>query len=89
MRKPSLRRGRTISLGRTKPAARHPILREHHDPDIAIVGGGMIAEAFTRNGVRDAVIEASRVAQGGTARHFVTRSQLFAFNRSRFQRPPA
>ena len=71
MRKPVLRRGRTIWLGRTNPATRHPILRGHHDTDVAIVGGGMtggmIAEAFTRHGVRVAVVEASRIAHGSTA----------------------
>ena len=54
MRKPVLRRGRTIWLGRTKPAARYPILRGHHETEVAIVGGGMtgamIAESFTRAG---------------------------------------
>ena len=71
MRKPVLRRGRTIWLGRTKPAARHPALRGHHRTDVAIVGGGltggMIAEAFTRQGVRVAVIEAARIGHGSTA----------------------
>ena len=71
MRKPVLRRGRTIWLGRTKPAARYPILRGHHETDVAIVGGGMtgamIAEAFTRDGVRVAVVEAARIGQGSTA----------------------
>ncbi len=71
MRKPVLRRGRTIWLGRTKPAVRYPVLRGHHDTDVAIVGGGMtggmIAESFTRQGVRVAVIEAARIGQGSTA----------------------
>jgi glycine/D-amino acid oxidase-like deaminating enzyme len=71
MRKPVLRRGRTIWLGRTKPAATYPVLRGHHDAEVAIVGGGMtgamIAEAFTREGVRVAVVEAARVGQGSTA----------------------
>ena len=54
-----------------RPAARYPILRRHHQADIAIVGGGltggMIAEAFARQGARVAVIEASRIGQGSTA----------------------
>ena len=71
MRKPVLRRGRTIWLGRTKPAVKYPILRGPHTTDVAIVGGGMtggmIAEAFTRHGARVAVIEAARIGQGSTA----------------------
>ena len=71
MRKPVLRRGRTIWLGRKKPAARYPILRGHHETDVAIVGGGMtgamIAEAFTRDGVRVALVEAARIGHGSTA----------------------
>jgi glycine/D-amino acid oxidase-like deaminating enzyme len=71
MRKPVLRRGRTIWLGRTKPAAKYPVLRGHHDAEVAIVGGGMtgamIAEAFTREGARVAVVEAARIGQGSTA----------------------
>ena len=71
MRKPVLRRGRTIWLGRTKPAAKYPILHGHHETEGAIVGGGMsgatIAEAFTRQGVRVAVVEAARIGQGSTA----------------------
>ena len=71
MRKPVLRRGRTIWLGRKKPAARYPVLRGHHETDVAIVGGGMtgamIAEAFTRDGVRVAVLEAAHIGHGSTA----------------------
>ena len=71
MRKPVLRRGRTIWLGRKKPAARYPVLRGHHETDVAIVGGGMtgamIAEAFTRDGVRVAVVEAAHIGHGSTA----------------------
>ena len=71
MSKPELRRGRTIWLGRTKPAARYPILRGQHETEVAIVGGGltgaMIAESFTQHGVRVSVIEAARVGQGSTA----------------------
>src|SRR5688572_27822381 len=71
MRKPVLRRGRTIWLGATKPAAKYPRLRGHLETDVAIVGGGMtgamVAEAFTRAGVRTMVIEAARVGQGSTA----------------------
>ena len=71
MRKPVLRRGRTIWLGRTKPAARFPILRGRHETEVAIVGGGMtgamIAESLTRQGVRVSVIEADRIGQGSTA----------------------
>jgi glycine/D-amino acid oxidase-like deaminating enzyme len=71
MRKPVLRRGRTIWLGRTKTRARYPILRGHHDTEIAIVGGGitgaMIAESFARAGTRVAVIEAARIGHGSTA----------------------
>jgi glycine/D-amino acid oxidase-like deaminating enzyme len=69
--KPELRRGRTIWLGRTKPAARYPILRGQQETEVAIVGGGMtgamIAESFTRHGVRVSVIEADRIGQGSTA----------------------
>ena len=71
MRKPVLRRGRTIWLGRTKPGTRFPILRGRHETEVAIVGGGMtgamIAESLTRQGVRVSVIEADRVGQGSTA----------------------
>ena len=71
MRKPDLRRGRTIWLGRTKPAARYPVLRGEHETEVAIVGGGMtgamIAESFTQHGVRVSVIEAARIGQGSTA----------------------
>ena len=71
MRKPVLRRGRTIWLGRKKPAAKYPTLHGHHETEVAIVGGGMsgatIAEAFTRQGVRVAVVEAARIGQGSTA----------------------
>jgi glycine/D-amino acid oxidase-like deaminating enzyme len=71
MRKPVLRRGRTIWLGRTKPAARFPILRGRHETEVAIVGGGMtgamIAESLTRQGVRVSVIEGDRIGQGSTA----------------------
>ena len=71
MRKPVLRRGRTIWLGRTTPAPRYPALRGHHETEVAIVGGGMtgamIAEAFTRIGVNVAVIEAERIGHGSTA----------------------
>jgi glycine/D-amino acid oxidase-like deaminating enzyme len=71
MRKPVLRRGPTIWLGRTKPAARYPVLRGHHEADIAIVGGGMTgamtAEAFARAGAKVTIVEAARVAQGSTA----------------------
>ena len=71
MREPVLRRGRTIWVGRTKPAARYPILRQHHHADVAIVGGGltgaMIAERFAAHGVRVALVETARVGQGSTA----------------------
>lgn len=71
MRKPVLRRGRTIWLGRTKPAARYPVLRGQHETEVAIIGGGMtgamIAESFTKHGVRVAVIESDRIRQGSTA----------------------
>ena len=71
MRKPVLRSGRTIWLGRTKPPARFPLLRGHHATEVAIVGGGltgaMIAETFTRHGVDVALVEASRIGQGSTA----------------------
>ena len=71
MTKPVLRRGRTIWVGRTKPAARYPILRGHHEAEVAIVGGGMtgamVAEAFTRAGVSVALVEASRIGMGSTA----------------------
>lgn len=69
---PTLRRGKTVWLKHDPPpAARYPILRGHHQTDIAIVGGGMtgamVAEAFTRIGVRLIVVEAERVAHGSTA----------------------
>lgn len=71
MRKPRLRRGRTIWLGRTPTAPRYPALRGHHDTEIAIVGGGMtgamIAEAFTQIGARVIVVEANRIGYGSTA----------------------
>jgi glycine/D-amino acid oxidase-like deaminating enzyme len=71
MRRPVLRRGPTIWLGRTKPASRYPILRGHHDTDIAIVGGGMtgamIGEAFASAGARVAIVEAARAGHGSTA----------------------
>ena len=71
MRKPVLRRGRTIWLGRTKHGARYPALRGSHGCDIAIVGGGMTgamtAEAFTQAGARVAVLEAARIGHGSTA----------------------
>jgi len=67
---PVLRRGRTIWLGPSQPS-RYPILRGHHETEVAIVGGGitgsMVAEAFTRNGVSVAVVEASRIGMGSTA----------------------
>lgn len=71
MPKPALRRGRTIWLGRTKAAARYPVLRGEHETEVAIVGGGMtgamIAESFTRHGVRVSVVEAARIGHGSTA----------------------
>ena len=71
MRKPVLRRGRTIWAGRTKPSARYPVLRGRHETEVAIVGGGMtgavVAEAFTRAGVRVAVVDSSRIGMGSTA----------------------
>jgi len=72
MRKPVLRRGRTIWLqhNRQRPQ-RHPVLRGRQETDIAIVGGGMtgamIAEAFAREGARVAIVEAARVGFGSTA----------------------
>src|SRR5688572_13787913 len=69
MTKPVLRRGRTIWQGRAK-AAKYPALHGHHETEVAIVGGGMtgatIAEAFTRAGVRVAVVEAARIGHGST-----------------------
>jgi glycine/D-amino acid oxidase-like deaminating enzyme len=71
MRKPVLRRGRTIWLGPTPSATRYPILRGHHEAEVAIVGGGMtgamIAEAFTRIGTRVIVLDAARVGHGSNA----------------------
>jgi glycine/D-amino acid oxidase-like deaminating enzyme len=71
MRKPVLRRGKTIWLGSTKSTARYPILRGHHETEVAIVGGGMtgamVAQAFAEQGTRVIVVEAARVAQGSTA----------------------
>lgn len=71
MRKPALRRGRTVWLKDDRKSARYPILRGHQETEVAIVGGGMtgamIAEAFTRIGVNVAVIEAGRIGHGSTA----------------------
>jgi glycine/D-amino acid oxidase-like deaminating enzyme len=71
MRKPVLRRGQTIWLGRTKSAPKRPPLRGHHETDIAIIGGGMtgamIAEAFVRTGARVTLVEAARIGHGSTA----------------------
>jgi glycine/D-amino acid oxidase-like deaminating enzyme len=71
MRKPALRRGRTIWLGRAKAGATYPILRGSQHCDVVIIGGGMtgamIAEAFCRVGARVAVVEAARVGHGSTA----------------------
>jgi glycine/D-amino acid oxidase-like deaminating enzyme len=71
MRQPVLRRGRTIWLGRTTPPARYPVLRGHHQTDVAIIGAGMtgamVAEAFTREGVRVAVVDAAKIGMGSTA----------------------
>src|SRR5688572_23157082 len=71
MPKPVLRRGKTIWLQNHRRPQRHPVLRGHHDTDIAIVGGGMtgamIAEAFASAGARVAVVEAARVGHGSTA----------------------
>jgi glycine/D-amino acid oxidase-like deaminating enzyme len=68
----TLRRGKTVWLKHDPPpATRYPVLRGHHDTDIAIVGGGMTvamtAEAFTRAGARVMVLEAARVGLGSTA----------------------
>lgn len=71
MRKPVLRRGRTIWLGRTTLATKYPTLRGHQETEVAIVGGGMtgamIAEAFTRIGTRVIVLDAARVGHGSNA----------------------
>ena len=71
MPKPVLRRGKTIWLADAKPAKRFPMLRGHHEAEVAIVGGGltgaMIAEAFTHHGVNVAVVEAARIGHGSTA----------------------
>lgn len=69
MTAPVLRRGRTVWKAGS-PAARYPRLRGHYKTEVAIVGGGMtgamIAEAFTRHGVRTAVIEKARIGMGST-----------------------
>jgi glycine/D-amino acid oxidase-like deaminating enzyme len=71
MRKPVLRRGTTIWLKHDRRTPRHPILRGHHETEIAIVGGGMtgsmIAEAFTSAGADVIVVEAARAGHGSTA----------------------
>lgn len=71
MRKPVLRRGKTIWLNRDRGIRGDGVLRGHHQTDVAIVGGGMtgamIAEAFTRIGVDVIVVEASRCGHGSTA----------------------
>jgi glycine/D-amino acid oxidase-like deaminating enzyme len=76
MRKPVLRRGKTVWLQpgarNSQPkSARYPPLGGHHQTEIAIVGGGltgaMIAEAFTAAGADVIVVEAARVGHGSTA----------------------
>jgi glycine/D-amino acid oxidase-like deaminating enzyme len=71
MRGPVLRRGQTLWLGRKTPVTRYPLLRGHHETEVAIVGGGMtgamIAETFAKHGTRVAVVEAARSGHGSTA----------------------
>ena len=71
MSKPVLRRGRTIWVGRKKPANHYPVLRGQHQTEVAIIGGGMtgamVAEAFTRAGVNVAVVESATIGMGSTA----------------------
>ena len=71
MRKPALRRGRTVWLEHGRSRLTYPILRGHHEAEVAIVGGGMsgamIAQAFAEHGTRVIVVEAARIAQGSTA----------------------
>ena len=71
MRKPVLRRGRTIWLGRREPSTSYPRLRGRQEAEVAIIGGGMTgamtAEAFTRAGADVIVVEAARVGHGSTA----------------------
>ena len=66
-----LRRGRSIWLPAPDRAARYPLLRGHHDTDIAIVGAGMtgamIAALFAEAGVRVMVVDAARAGHGSTA----------------------
>ncbi|HYE87325.1 MAG TPA: FAD-dependent oxidoreductase [Vicinamibacterales bacterium] len=71
MRKPVLRRGKTVWLQRDHRPQRYPRLRGQHQTDIAIIGGGMtgamIAEAFARDGASVTLVEAARIANGSTA----------------------
>ena len=71
MRKPALRQGPTIWLGRKRPAATYPVLRGHHETEVAIIGGGltggMVAQAFAEHGTRVIVAEAARAGHGSTA----------------------
>lgn len=76
MRKPVLRRGKTVWLqpgtrNHAPNQTRYPSLRGHHHTEIAIVGGGltgaMVAEAFTAAGAGVVVVEAARVGHGSTA----------------------
>src|SRR5215218_6009745 len=72
MRGPALRRGKTIWAKHSRrSAARYPVLRGHHDTEIAIIGGGMtgamIAQAFAAIGVGVVVVESARIGSGSTA----------------------
>ena len=71
MRKPRLRRGKTVWLSNQRNPRRYSSLRGHYETEIAIVGGGMtgamVAEAFTRAGADVIVVEAARVGHGSTA----------------------
>ena len=76
MRKPALRRGKTVWLesgarNRKQALKRYPSLLGYHETAVAIVGGGMtggmIAEAFTAAGIDVIVVEAARVGHGSTA----------------------
>ena len=73
MRKPVLRRGRTVWLDPDATAATnsYPVLRGQHETEIAIVGGGMTgamtAEAFSDAGADVMVFEAARIGHGSTA----------------------
>ena len=68
----TLRSGGTLWLAcAARPQSAYGRMRGHHRADVAIVGGGitgaLVAEAFAREGVSVAVLEAGRIGRGSTA----------------------